>query len=128
MKTDPVTVERSLSLRDFVDDYVYRYRSRLFPVVQDGALVGCATVERVKDIPEERWDGTAVADIVSPCSEQNTVAPDEKLTDLASSLFGAAEGRQRLVVEDGRLIGVVSVDDLRELLALRMELGQSPAR
>lgn len=128
MKTDPVTVERSLSLRDFVDDYVYRYRCRLFPVVQDGELVGCATVERVKEIPEDQWERTAVADIVSPCSEQNTVSPGERLTDLAASLFGTQSGRQRLVVENGRLLGAVSVDDLRELLALRLELGDAPGR
>lgn len=122
MNTDPVTVDRSLSLRDFVDDYVYRYRSRLFPVVEDGEFRGCATVARVKEIPEEEWEQTAVADIVDACSDENTVGPDEELGDLASSLFGAAAGRQRLVVEDGRLLGVVSVDDLRELLSLRLEL------
>lgn len=122
MTTDPVTVERSLSLRDFVDHYVYRYRSRLFPVLQDGELVGCATVERVKAVPAEQWAQTAVADIVDACADDNTVGPDEELTDLASSLLSAPAGRQRLVVEDGRLLGVVSVDDLRELLQLRLEL------
>ncbi|HKL62041.1 MAG TPA: site-2 protease family protein [Woeseiaceae bacterium] len=123
MNTDPVTVDRSLSLRDFVDDYVYRYRSRMFPVVQGGELKGCATVERVKEVPEEQWEQTAIADIVSSCSDENTVSPDEELTDLASSLFGGSAGHQRLVVEDGQLLGVVSVDDLRELLQLRLELG-----
>jgi predicted transcriptional regulator len=92
-------------------------------VVQDGELKGCATVERVKEVPEEQWEQTAIADIVSSCSDENTVSPDEELTDLASSLFGGNAGRQRLVVEDGRLLGVVSVDDLRELLQLRLELG-----
>ncbi|MEX1024247.1 MAG: site-2 protease family protein [Planctomycetota bacterium] len=126
MNQNPVTVERSLNLQDFVDDYVLRYRSRLFPVVEaDGQLTGCATVERVKAVPEADRRAKTVADIVTTCSRANTVGPDEELTELASSLFANAAGRQRLVVEDGRLLGVVSEGDLRELLALRMELADA---
>jgi Zn-dependent protease/predicted transcriptional regulator len=126
METDAVAVDRSLSLREFVDNYVYRYRSRLFPVVDGERLAGCATVERLKGIPEEEWARKAVAEIMEPCSDQNTVAPDQDLTELTSGLLGAGSD-QRLVVEGGKLLGTVSVRDLTERLSLRLELEQ-PAR
>ncbi|MEX2496216.1 MAG: site-2 protease family protein [Woeseia sp.] len=125
MDSNPPAVERSLSLQKFVDDYVYRYRSRLFPVVEGSALVGCATVERLKGVSEEHWNDRAVADIAEPCSEQNTVSPEEDPTELASGLLRAGSGAQRLVVENGRLVGTVSVRDLSELLSLRLELGEA---
>ena len=90
MDSDPVTVERSLSLRDFVNDYVYRYRSRLFPVVEGTRLAGCASVDRLREIPREHWHDRAVAEIVSSCSEDNTVDPSQDLTELASGLGQAA--------------------------------------
>lgn len=125
MDRDPPTVQRSLSLQEFVDDYVYRYRSRLFPVVDGTHLVGCATIERLKGIPEKRWPAMAVAEITEPCTEESTVSPDEDPAELATTLLGAGPGGQRLVVENGSLLGAVSVRNLSELLSLRLELGQS---
>lgn len=126
METDVVAVDRSLSLREFVDSYVYRYRQRLFPVVDGKKLAGCATVERLKEVPEGEWGRKAVAEIMEPCSAENTVAPDQDLTELASGLL-AGSGEQRLVVDGERLIGSVSIRDLIERLSLRLELEQ-PAR
>lgn len=126
MNTQPVTVQRSLSLREFVDDYVYRYRSRLFPVTEGERLAGCARVERLKAVPEADWARRAVGDITEPCSAANTVPPDRDLLELASGLMGMAGG-QRLVVEDGRLLGTVSAGELAELVSLRLEI-EEPAR
>ncbi len=122
MHREPVTVSRSLSLRDFVDGYVYRYRRRLFPVVDDSRLEGCATVSRLRDVPREHWKDRAVAEIVSPCDETNTVSPDAELSSLMAGLLGGGDTRERLVVEDGRLLGSVSLRELAELLSLKMEL------
>ncbi|MGB6043946.1 MAG: site-2 protease family protein, partial [Pirellulales bacterium] len=40
MSTDVVTVPASLSVADFVDDYVYQYHHKMFPVIDDGQLLG----------------------------------------------------------------------------------------
>jgi CBS domain-containing protein len=55
MQIQPVTVAPSLSLRDLVDDFIYRFQYKLFPVVDDGKLLGCITMRQVKEIPKEDW-------------------------------------------------------------------------
>ena len=40
MRADPVTVPPSITIRQFVEDYLYRYHFKMFPVVADGALLG----------------------------------------------------------------------------------------
>lgn len=128
MDTDVVTVDRSLSLRKFVDDYVYRFRSRLFPVMDGDRLVGCASVDRLKAVPESEWKTKAVAEITEACSAENTVAPDQDLAELTSGLLRAGSGDQRLVVEGDSLLGAVSVRDLSERLSLRLELEATRSR
>ncbi len=41
MAPDPVAVDPALSLQRLVDDYVYRYRFKSFPVAEAGRLRGC---------------------------------------------------------------------------------------
>ena len=56
MKTDPVTVTPSLSVAQLVDDYIYKYHYKMFPIVEDtDRLVGCVTTKQVKEIPREEW-------------------------------------------------------------------------
>ena len=40
MNPDPIVVPPSLDLRHWVEDYVYRYHRKAFPVVSDGHLEG----------------------------------------------------------------------------------------
>ena len=50
MTQSPVTVSSDLSLQHLVDDFVYRYHHKLFPVVDNGQLSGCITTQQVKEI------------------------------------------------------------------------------
>ncbi|MGH9464150.1 MAG: site-2 protease family protein, partial [Thermoanaerobaculia bacterium] len=40
MVKEPVVVPRHLSVREFVDDYIYRHQHKVYPVEQDGQLLG----------------------------------------------------------------------------------------
>ena len=66
------------------------------------------------------WEGT-VAEIMEPCSEDNTVAPE---TDTLEAMMKMQRtGRSPLlVVTRGQLVGILSLHDLLELLTLKFEL------
>jgi Zn-dependent protease len=54
MKKDPVTVPPSTAVEELVEDFIYRYQFKLFPVVEEGGqLQGCVTMKQVKDIPRQ---------------------------------------------------------------------------
>ena len=75
----------------------------------------------MKEIPAEQWDGKTVADILQPCSDENTITPD---ADAMKALSRMNRGRtsRLMVVEDGRLRGILSLKDLLDFLSLKIEL------
>ena len=121
MNPEPIAVAPTVSLREWVDDYVYRYHRKAFPVVNNGRLQGYIQTQDLARVPREEWDIRTVA--------------DEMRTDLAAisvpsngDALSAFKQMQRtglsrlLVVDDGGLVGIVSIKDLLRLLSLKMEL------
>jgi CBS domain-containing protein len=121
MNRRPITVPPDLSIREFVDDYVYRHHHKVFPVVLDGRLLGCITTAQVSAIDGEQWDQRRVAEIMEPCSEDNTVAPETDTLEAMTKMQRTARS-PLLVVSRGRLVGILSLRDLLELLTLRLEI------
>jgi Zn-dependent protease/CBS domain-containing protein len=122
MTPDPVTVPPDISLQRFVDDYLYRSHHRIYPVVKDGELVGCVTAKKLKDIPRQEWPQRRVGEIAAGCEEAAVISPDSEAMAAIDSMNRTGSSRL-MVVENGRLVGIVTLKDLSEILALRMELG-----
>ncbi len=121
MSPDPVTVSPDLSVQDLVDKYLYRYLHDMFPVSKDARVYGCITLRQVSDVPREEWPHKTVADLMTPCSSENTVQVD---TDAVKALARMNRtGQSRLLVMEGdRLVGVIVLKDLLKLFALKMDL------
>ncbi len=121
MRSDPVTVSSSTTVQDLVEHFIYRYHYKLYPVVDDGSLVGCVTLKQIKEVPRGDWETRTVGELAQPCNQQNTVTPE---TDAirAFSLMNKTGASRLLVTENGRLAGIVSLKDLLKFLALKMEL------
>jgi Zn-dependent protease len=125
MQTNPVTVPRQIPVSELVQDYVYRYHHKLYPVLDDsGRLIGCVTTRQVKDMPRDEWDSTTVGALASRCSPENTVGPE---TDALEALSAMSRTRaSRLMVADGdRLLGILTLKDLLQFFSLKMELEQA---
>jgi Zn-dependent protease len=123
MHSDPVTVPPDLTLRDLVEDYIYRYHFKMYPVVADPEhhLAGCITTEEVKTIPREEWDRHTVQEVMQPCSPDNTVSPDTDAVKVLSKMSQTGLSRL-LVTERDRLLAVISLKDLLNFLAVKLEL------
>ena len=122
MTPDPVTAPADITLREFVEDYVYRHHFKMFPVVDEsGRLVGCLSIDRVKEVPREMWESTTVREVAEGCSGRNTVTPE---TDAMKALSRMQRlGVSRLMVTQGdRVVGIFSIRDVMKLMALRIEL------
>ena len=121
MQPHPVTVPPSISVRDLVDEYFYKYHHKMFPVAQDGALTGCITSSEVKNIPREQWGQLRVQDVLLPCSPETTVSPDTEAVKALSQMNRT--GRSRLMVVEGdRLVGVITLKDMLKFLNLKIDL------
>jgi Zn-dependent protease len=121
MTADPVTVTRALKLRGLVEDYIYKYHYDLFPVTEDGRLVGCVTTRQVKEAPRERWESLTVGDVFARCSPDNTIDAGHDAVK-ALALMQRTGNSRLMVTEGGRLVGIIALKDLLALLALKMDL------
>jgi len=123
MNTDPVTVPAHITVSEMVEEYMYRYHYKLLPVVEDGKLVGCVTTKQTKEIPREEWGSHAVGEIAEKCTDQNSVSPHREAVKVLSTM--RRNGISRLmVVENGKLVGVITLKDLLEFIAMKLELEQ----
>ena len=125
MSRDCVTVNRGMSLQEFVDTYLLKTGQRCFAVEDHGRLVGLITPRDVGAIPRERWDKTTVREAMRPLEELHIITPDTQVLD-ALKLMAGNDVNQLPVVANGTLQGVVSRSHLMQLLQARSEL-QLPA-
>jgi Zn-dependent protease len=125
MNSDPVTVPPSISVQEWIEDYVYRHHFKLFPVVEDSRLLGCVSIDNIKQLPREDWEKKKVRDLMEPVSSVNTVSADTETTKLLSTMVQPNTPSRFMVVEASRLVGMISLKDLMELIALKLEI-ESP--
>jgi len=111
----PVAVPPDISLREFFNGYVYKYHHRMFPVVEGGRVIGCMNTRAVKGIPERQWDRHRVSELAEPCWDQSAVTPATQASEALAQM--TRSGNTRLVVmDDGRLAGVVTARDLLKFI------------
>ena len=112
------------SSRKLVEDYIYQYHFKMFPVVEGTEkLVGCVTTKQVQQVPREEWDKVTVRELAGQCSPDNTIEPEADATQALSVMAQTGSGRL-IVVEKGRMVGIITLKDMLKFLSLKMELEQ----
>ena len=121
MVTNPVTVPRSISLEEFIRDYVYKYHFQAYPVLSFGRLIGCIFLKQIASIPREEWSQHTVGAIALPCSKEITIGPEED-ANKALEVMSHTGNSRLLVVNGDALEGIISLKDMLALLSLKIEL------
>ncbi|MCA9213360.1 MAG: CBS domain-containing protein, partial [Planctomycetales bacterium] len=121
MQSNVVTVDPSLSVEELVENYIYRLHHKMFPVTDNGRLLGCVTTRDVQKVPRNEWAATTVASISRECEKDNTIAPTSDAMEALSQM--SRHGAHRLMVtDDDRLVGLLSLSDLVNFMSLKVEL------
>jgi Zn-dependent protease/predicted transcriptional regulator len=121
MSTDPVSVKTSFSLRELVENYIYKFHFKMFPVVENERLLGCVSTRQVQEVPQAEWDRHEVGELAQQCSPENTVSPDADAMK-ALSLMNQTQNSRLLVVEGDRLVGIITLKDLLQFFSEKMDL------
>jgi Zn-dependent protease/CBS domain-containing protein len=124
----PIIAGPDTTVQDFVFEDVVRQGRSAVLVMAGGPLLGIATVTDAKKVPQDRWSATTLAEIMTPAPLQ-TVTPDTAMTR-ALELFVSSSVNQLPVVQDERVVGLLSRADVLRYLQLRQELhlGRLPGR
>jgi Zn-dependent protease/predicted transcriptional regulator len=117
MVRDPATVRQDLPLGRFMDDVVWSKHFTTYPVVDDGHAVGLLPFRCVAQIPRGEWDERTVRDCMLRLDQVPVVAADDRLTDVLDEL-GENDVKRALVLDDGRLVGLLSITDVARALEI----------
>lgn len=124
MNRSVITVPPDLPLDRFVEDVVYRYHYKMFPVAGDDTVLGCATSTSLTDVPREQWHTLTVRDVMEPCDDSTSVHPNTDTLEALGKMMRT--GRSRLLVVDhGRLVGILSLRDVMDFINLKVELDEA---
>ena len=121
MTTRVVTVSPELSVKDFVENYVYRHLHDLFPVKKDSQILGCVSTQQVRSVPQEEWGRHTVEDLLTPCSDQNTLDAETDAVK-ALSIMNRTGNSRLMVMQNGQLVGIIALKDILKFLSLKIDL------
>lgn len=116
MTPDPVTVPPDLSLEQLSEEYLFRQKYVVYPVLDGGkSPIGVIGLGHLREIPREEWSRRKVRDTMAPVDATNTVASSDDVERVMDRLRVSALKRV-LVVDDGRLVGIISPADIAQWL------------
>ena len=125
MIREPVTVEADLSLAQFMDDVARSRRFTTYPVLEHGRPIGLLAFRSVASVPRDEWETRLARDAMIPRDEVPALGEDEPAIDALAELSTSGVNRG-LVVDDGTLVGLLSITDLAR--ALEVGRPSRPAR
>jgi Zn-dependent protease/CBS domain-containing protein len=125
MRRDPVAVPPSITVEEWLNDYVYPHHYKLYPVLDGSRLLGCISLDAVRSLSVAERGTRRVRDLVQPSSEANTVSAGMSTSSLLARMLPPTAPKRYMVVDDGKLVGMISLKDLTDLISIRLELAST---
>jgi Zn-dependent protease/CBS domain-containing protein len=114
MSADVHTVTPTMNLRELTD-LVFQERHRGYPVVENGELLGVVTTVDIQKIPIEARETTTVGSVMT--RRIYNIGPEEEAT-IAMRKINELRVRRLPVIENGKLVGILSREDLVRAMEL----------
>lgn len=121
MVAEPVSVGPDVPLDRFMDEVFLRRRHTAYPVVAaDGQPLGIVSFRHAAARPRADWPRHTVADAMVPLERALVLAANGELGDAYLELL-ADPLHRALVLDDGRLAGLLSLTDVTRVLEANAE-------
>jgi Zn-dependent protease len=127
MTANPVQAPDDISVEEALHGYVLASQHSTFPTHDAaGRLSGLLTMAALKNVAPDVRPATLVKEVICPLVRVSTASPADPVTNLLGLSEGCSEGRT-LVLDGGRLVGIVSPSDINRLLQTSLA-GRTQAR
>jgi Zn-dependent protease/predicted transcriptional regulator len=121
MTTEVRTVPAEASVHDLIEDYFIRYTYGGYPVVRNGRVVGLVTLHELRNTPVEDRAALGVERVMIPLEPRLVVDPETPVIDALNRMTTGGAGRL-VVLEDGRLVGLITANGILHLTQTRTAL------
>jgi Zn-dependent protease len=117
----PVAVNKGTTIADLVNQYVFHYHDRVFPVVDRGRFIGMIDVNALRKVPTQDWPSTYIDAYMADDSQYSILNPDMDARD-ALRLLVESPMPKAAIVQNDVLVGFLTRTDLVEVINLRSDL------
>jgi Zn-dependent protease/CBS domain-containing protein len=127
MTKDVLTVPPEITVQQLVSDYFLVHHHGGYPVVKDGQVLGVITLQSVRNVPKEKREFETVQQAMVPSERAVIVKPSVNALDAMQSMARNKVGRV-LVVDEDRLVGIATREDIVRTIQTRQDLELGPGR
>ncbi len=122
MTTACPVLSPDITISRVVQEYIFISGHGCFMVTGNGQLQGILTLQNIKSVDRKNWDNTSVGDVMTPSESLKVISPDEEVLSAVEQMEEYGMG-QMPVLSEGRIIGLITRDDIMRLLYTRSRLG-----
>jgi len=124
MDPRPFAVPANISVQKLVDEYFLPLQLHFAPVTQGEYLAGLITLSDIARVARERWSYTPVGYVMRLLEQVSVATPEQPLQEVLQ-MMGAQSINQVPVVEDGRLVGLLSREAIIRYLQVRQSIQEN---
>ena len=117
MVTDLIAVSPDDTLADVAARIAGPGPQGAYPVIENGQVVGILTAPDLAAVPPEAWPHHRVADHMTDRDRVPTLEADDVL-DTAVATLGASHLQRALILDGGKLVGLLSINDVAAALGV----------
>jgi len=122
MTSHYTTVPPNIALTQLVQGYVLPTGQRFFLVADEDRFKGILTLQNIKSVSQSNWDMTPVDKIMVPADQLKVARPEQDVLSVMEQM-NENDINQMPVVHEGRVIGLITRDNLIRALRTRTDLG-----
>lgn len=126
MEVNTETVSPRLMVAELVREHFLSRRRRAIPVAEGDHIVGMVSIADVRKLPQDQWE-TASVDRIMTREPIYSVKPGDNL-DVALKVIAQHDLNQVPVIDQGKLVGILTRANVIGYLQLRQELGMKRGR
>lgn len=125
MVRDPITIDAETTVADVINDHFMRHGHGGYPVIRDNHVVGLISLGQIRDCPAGERASKRVSEIMRPLDPAIVIAPTAPVSNALRQMAESDSGRL-LVMEQERLIGLITRSAIAHFIMLRSQLGFAP--
>jgi len=122
MTSDCPVVPSNITISRLVQEYIFTSGHRCFLVTDEGELKGILTLRNIQSVAQSNWEVTPVGNVMTPVEKLRIAHPDQDVLSVLGQM-DEANINQMPVVSEGRIVGLITRDNLIRLFHTRSKLG-----
>ena len=122
MVPDCPLIPSDFTISRLVEEYVFTKGCSLFLITDEEGVKGILTLNDIKAVAQQNWEGTLVGEIMTPVERVKVTHPDQDALSILEEM-DENDINQMAVVNEGRVIGLITRDNLMRFLRIHSELG-----